>query len=141
MLPEIIENQKFNTLIALVFLLLFSSCALFKPIKNQGDPQFKDYYFSDKDGNRIEGSVSPSLGYIYLNIITENAIGEKVNLNLDEDETEIDYIHKGKYLNKGLSFKVRKDVEKIKLHIYDGQNKRHRRLKEKAMVQLRETQN
>jgi hypothetical protein len=132
MFKRILKNKKLQRLLLLTLLLSLNSCALFKPVKNEGEPQFKDYYFTDKDGNKIEESVKPSMEYIYLNIITENAIGEKVNLNLDDDETEIDYIYKGKYLNEGLSFKVRKDVEKVKLHIYDDSKKKHRHLKEKA---------
>jgi len=123
----------------LTMLMCLNSCSLFKSVKNEGDPQFKDYYFTDKEGNKITGSVSPSQGYIYLNIITENAIGEKVNLNLDDDETEIDYIYKGTYLNNGLSFKVRKNIEKVKLHIYDAAKKKHRDLKEKAMNATKKT--
>ena len=133
MIKKILENPKMNIHLILTFLLSLNSCALFKPQKNQAEPQFKDYYFTDKEGNRIEGSVRPSMKYIYLNIITDNAISEKVNLNLDNDKTEIDYIYKATYLNEGLSFKVRKDVEKVKLHIYDAGKKNHRRLKKKAM--------
>ena len=139
MIKKIVAHQKMHMLIALTIMMCLNSCALLKPVKNEGEPQFKDYYFTDKDGNKITGSVTPSLKYIYLNIITENAIGEKVNLNLDDDETEIDYIYKGTYLSEGLSFKVRKDVEKVKLHIYDDGKKKHRRLKEKALQTTEKT--
>ncbi len=139
MIKKMLANQKVTITLLLTILISLNSCALFKPAKNEGEPQFKDYFFTDKEGNKITGSVKPSLKYIYLNIITENAIGEKVNLNLDQGETETDYIYRGEYLNKGLSFKVRKDVEKVKLHIYDADNKKHRALKEKAMKAAKKT--
>ncbi len=100
-----IRNINVVFLIAVFFL---TSCSIFKPVKNQGEPRFLGYYFSDRDGNKITGQVSPKQKFIYLIVETENAIGEKVTIQMDE-KSETDYIYKGRYLAEKLRFKIHKD--------------------------------
>ncbi len=122
--------------ILFVFFALFflGACSVFKPVKNQGEPRFTGYFFEDRDGNDITGEiVSPKQKFVYLVVLSENSIGEKVDIDLDNP---IDYIYKGNYLTDKMHFKIRHNREKLKLYIYDRKNKRHRRLKEKAMKKL-----
>lgn len=96
------------------------------------EPEFIDYYMTYRSGERATGKVSPSDKVIFLHIITKRAIGDKIVLNIDED---IDYFYKKQYFKAGSSFKfpVKKDVEKIKLVIFNRSNKKHVKRKSKAL--------
>lgn len=127
------KQVKKNNVVFIFFLSLFSvSCSVCKPIKNQGEPRFTGYHFIDKDGKKITGSVTPEQEYIYLVVLSENAIGEKVTIDMDK-KTETDYIYNGAYISEKLRFKICNNEQKLKLEIYNSNNKRHRKLKEKAM--------
>ncbi len=122
--------------IVLILLSLFlGGCSVFKPFKNQGEPRFIDYFFEDKEGNKITKPVSPKQKFVYMVLLTENAIGEKVTLDLEGKA--IGFIYRGTYLNDKMPFKIRYNKEKLRLYIYNYKNKRHRRLKEKAMKRLK----
>lgn len=127
------KQVKKNNVVFIFFLsLFFVSCSVCKPIKNQGEPRFTGYHFIDKDGKKITGSVTPEQEYIYLVVLSENAIGEKVTIDMDKN-TETDYIYNGAYVSEKLRFKICNNEQKLKLEIYNSNNKRHRKLKEKAM--------
>lgn len=87
-------------------------------------PHFEEYYFLSKKGEKIEGSVSVGQKKVYLLIISSNAHGEKVILTMDKDEN---YFYKRTLLLGGTSvkFPIKKDVEKIKLVIFNPDKKRH----------------
>lgn len=127
-------KQTLKSSVLLIFCLsIFVSCSsVCKPIKNQGEPRLKGYHFTDKDGKKITGSVRPTQEYIYLVILSENSIGKKVSIAMDE-KTETDYIYDGTYVSEKLRFQICNNEQKLKLEIYNSNNKRHRRLKEKAM--------
>ncbi|PIE99602.1 MAG: hypothetical protein CR965_02065 [Paludibacter sp.] len=143
-LPEVTINKNIMIKLLLknripIYLLLmslfFGGCSVFKPLKNQGQPEVIDYFFTDEQGNKIDAySISPKeQKYICMMIITKNLIGTEVTLDIEQDEAiESGFICKGKYVNKSIRFKIRKNKEKIKLFIYDPENKRHVRLKEKS---------
>lgn len=60
------------------------------------EPQFIGYHFEDDDGNKIEQDKIRIGDVIHLVIETENADGEKITLNLDDDN--LDYEYNGKVL-------------------------------------------
>lgn len=129
LLKSILKN---NLLLAFFLSLFFVSCSVCKPVKNQGEPRLTGYHFTNKDGKKITGSVTRAQEYIYLVVLSENAIGEKVTIAMDE-KTETDYIYNGAYVSEKLRFQICNNEQKLKLEIYNSDNKRHRRLKEKAM--------
>lgn len=122
-----------SNVLFIFFLSLFSvSCSVCKPVKDQGEPRLTGYHFTDKEGRKIKGDVNPAQEYIYLVVLSENAIGEKVTIAMDE-KAETDYIYNGAYVSEKLRFKICNNQQKLKLEIYNANNKRHKRLKEKAM--------
>ena len=115
----------------LILLPLFLFLSLSSYAQNELEPELKEVYFIDKNGERIEGSVSPDEGFIYLVIVSNNAIGEKVNITMDENES---YFYKKQYLKEGSTIKIpiSNDQEKVKLVIYNAAKKKHYKLKMKA---------
>lgn len=111
--------MKNNILVLLITIM--SSAAI---AQNDLEPQFIDFYFTDKAGEKITGSVTVADKLVFLYIITENAKGEDVVLTMDEDE---EYFYKKQFLAGGSSvkFPVKKDIEKVKLVIYNPGNKKH----------------
>ncbi|MDG1333811.1 MAG: type VI secretion system tube protein TssD [Crocinitomicaceae bacterium] len=79
------------------------------------DPQFLGYHFENQEGEKIEQNKIRIDDVIYLVVETENADGEKITLNLDDDN--LDYEYNGKVLEndtlKGVS--VTGSVTKVKL--------------------------
>ena len=79
------------------------------------EPKFLGYHFENEDGENIDQDKIRIDDVIYLVIETENADGEKVTLNLDDDN--LDYKYNGKVLEndtlKGVS--VTGSVTKVKL--------------------------
>lgn len=124
----------------LAFILLFIfNVTLISAQENQDKtPEFTGYHFLYKNNKKIPKGTKIKVDekYIFLVIETKNAHGEKVTINLDEDEG--DYLYKGKYLTtkNGIHFKVKKDAQRIKLVIYNSSIKRHKRLREKAEKEL-----
>lgn len=118
------------SLLALLLGLCLSLHAQEKP-----EPHFEEYYFLDKKGERLEGSVTVDEKYIYLVIVSSNAIGDKVVLTLDKDEK---YFYKKDLLLGGTSvkFPIKSDIEKIKLVIYNPNKKKHVKLKAKTEANL-----
>lgn len=116
--------------LVLSFFFLLSS--LFAFAQEDNDPFFEEIYFTDKKGDRIEGSVTRDMKYVYLLIKSRNAIGEKAKLTMDEDE---EYLYQKKFLAGGSSllFPIKKDLEKFKLYIYNPSNKKHVKLRDKAL--------
>lgn len=100
--------------------------------KIETEPQFIGYYFINRNNEKIE-KVTTTDKFVFLVIETSNAIGEKVTLTFDEDEG--DWIYKNKYIspNSSIGFKIKGDFQKVKFKIYNSKNKKHKRLKEKAM--------
>lgn len=123
-------------IVLFVLLSLFlGGCAIFNPLKNQGEPRFIDYFFMDKDGNKITKAVLGKQKFVYMVLLTENAIGEKVTIDLQGDLSN--FIYKGTFLNDKMHFKIRHNKEKLRLDIYDDKNKKHKRLKKKALKGLK----
>ena len=79
------------------------------------EPKFLGYHFEDDNGKKIDQDKIRVDDVIHLVIETENADGEKITLNLDDDN--LDYKYKGKVLEndtlKGVS--VTGSVTKVKL--------------------------
>lgn len=96
------------------------------------EPEFIDYYITYRSGKRVTGSIHSSDKVIIIHIITANAIGNKIVLNIDEN---IDYFHKKQYFKAGSAFKVpvKRNIEKMRLVIFDRSNKKHVKLKNKAL--------
>ena len=65
---------------------------------------------------------------VYMVIESENAIGKKVVITMDEGE---DYFYKKEFLGAGSSFKIaiKENTQKIKLIIYNPSNKKHLKLR------------
>lgn len=117
----------------ITIVLLSMSCFAFA--QETPEPFMKEIYFENKEGQRIEDAVSISEKFVYLVIVSENAIGEKVVLKMDEDE---EYIYKRKFLAGGSSvkFKVKHDIQKVKLTIFNTNIKKHRRRQAKTLKNL-----
>ncbi len=102
---------------------------------NQGKPHFVDFFFTDENGNKIDSyyAASKNDNYIYLVIITENAIGKEVTLEIDDNDPG--FIYDNQYINGKVRFKIEQDEQQLKLYIFDYKNKLHRQLKEKALLE------
>ena len=63
---------------------------------------------------------------------TRNRRGEKASLTIDKEDG--DFIYKNKYLSVGyeLKVKVKNDIHKIKLEVFDPTNKKHQKIKKKS---------
>lgn len=111
--------------------LFFIACSSLETI-NKGEPQLMDCFFTDKYGNKISEYPRRS-NYIYLVVLTENSIGEKVTLEMNSKPAKTELIYKGVYLSEKIYFTIHRDKEKLKLDIYNPKNIHHRHLKKKAM--------
>lgn len=110
-----------------------NACSVLKSAKNKGEPKIVDFYFMDKDGNRIS-EVANTEDFVYMVVHTENILGKEISITLREkdDDTAFHYIHKNKLVGDTLHFKIRSNEEKVKLEFLNTDKKRHRRLLEKA---------
>ncbi len=127
-------TQSIKKIIVLVLLLpiFLTSCSLSqKPVK-QGKRHVKDFYIEDENGNRIT-SLKPNQKFFYLVVLSENIIGEKAILELDEEDKEVGYIYDGIYLTDKIELRIKSNKHRIKLYIYNPKSRYHRYLKEKAL--------
>ncbi len=94
-------------------------------------PEFKEIYFVNRHNERVT-ELRLEDKYMYMVVETANAIGQKVTINLDEEDG--DFIYKGRYVsaNDDIKLKIKKNIQKIKFIIYNSSLKKHRKLKEKA---------
>ncbi|CAZ95742.1 MULTISPECIES: type VI secretion system tube protein TssD [Zobellia] len=78
-------------------------------------PTIKDYYITDKDGNRIEKSRIGET--ITLNIITQDMIGETMTIGLNDPT--VDFMYKGVVLENDTlkDLTISKNKEKIELEV------------------------
>ncbi len=121
------------TILLFLLPLFLGGCSIFKcSTKKEGKKRIIDYYISDKDGNRISKIQPPN--YFYLVVVSENMIGEEATISIEEEDEEVGYIYNGIYLGDKIhfKFKIKNDKQKLKLYIYNPQNRYHRYLKEKA---------
>ena len=122
-----ITRNRLKKKLLLIILLVVSFSAY---AQEEKEPFMEEIYFTNANGERITGSVSLSDEFVYLNIVSTNAIGEKVVLTMDEDE---EYLYKKKFLAGGSSVKflIKEDLQKVKLTIYNPNKKKHvkRRMK------------
>ncbi len=127
-------NQYKHIILTAMFLLLMFLSACTSIPKNGGKTEFIDLYFEDAKGNKITQADSND-EYVYLVLISKNGIGKKATLSLDEHDDGMEFIYKGTYLVQGndITFTIRKNKQKLKLYYYNPKNKRHRRIKEKAV--------
>jgi len=79
------------------------------------EPTVKDYFITDKDGNRIEKAKIGET--ITLNISTQDMIGETMTINLND--TSIDFIYNGEKLENDTlkDLTITKNKEKIDLEV------------------------
>ncbi|NQX98228.1 MAG: hypothetical protein HRT73_10160 [Flavobacteriales bacterium] len=108
-----------NILLLFIFIITITANA-----QKDNDPQLKEIYFTNRAGEKITGKVKVADKWVYMVIESANAIGEKVVLKMDEDEN---YFYKRKFLGEGDSIKIliKKDIQKVKLVIYNANNKKH----------------
>ncbi len=125
-----------NSLIYILLISLFlASCSVSKTLKNGGKSEIVEIFYTDKYGKKITkyGDDSSTKKYVYLVIVTKNSIGREVTMEINSPyPDEIGFIYKRKYINNKVSFKIRKNNQKLKLYIYNYKNKHHKHLKEKA---------
>ena len=112
-----------------LFLLIFSISTAVNAQK-ENEPFLKEIYFTNKAGEKITGTVSVDEKIVLMVIESENAIGEKVVIKMDEDEN---YFYKNKFLGAGSSFKfkIKENTQKIKLEIYNPRIKKHEKRRRK----------
>lgn len=93
--------------------------------QQESNPQIKEIYFVDRSGEKIIGSVTIDEKIVYMIIVTANAKGENLIITMDEEDG--DYFYKNKFLEKGSSIDIliKKDIQKVKLVIYNGGIKKH----------------
>jgi len=115
-------------------LLLFVIAMFYQSInviaQDKPDPSFVEIYFENREGERVT-EVTYSDEYVYMVIVSKNAIGEKFIMELDEEDE--DYIYKKKYLSTGsrVEEKIKGDIHKIKLIIFNPANKQHIKIRKK----------
>lgn len=120
--------MKYTRILLLAFCTFLSACSVFKTAKNQGEPHFSDFYFMDENGNRVE-TMSIYKRFVYMVVYSENLIGETISIKLNDDDTTMNYICKGKLIDNRVDVAIRHNKEKIKLEFFNPKNKRHQRIK------------
>ena len=92
-----------------------SEDAPYQPEEKKGDPTFIEYHFENANGEKIEQEKIKIDDVIHLIIKTENAEGEKITIDLDDDD--LDYKHNGKVLKNDVlnGVSVTGTITKIKL--------------------------
>lgn len=123
-----------------ILILLFSfSHKILWANKKEKEPKFKSVYFTNAKGDSIS-SISISEKFVYLVVVSKNAKGEKASIKITEED-EDEFIYKKQYLTLGskISFRIRKDIQKIKIHLFHSHNKRHQQLKQKALNEQNST--
>ncbi|QCW98843.1 hypothetical protein FGM00_01425 [Aggregatimonas sangjinii] len=91
------------------------------PPEPKKKPVVKDYFITDKDGNRIEETKIGEM--ITLNISTQDMIGETMTINLSDPTA--DFMYNGMVLEDDTlkDLMVTKNMEKIKLKVVEPQPK------------------
>ncbi len=113
-----------------LFIFSFVSCVSFYAQK--GKKEVLDYYFADKYGNKIDKYGVNGEEFIYVILVTKNLIGEDAILEIESGDGNC-FLYNGKYIDKEIRFKIRRNTQKLKLYIYDSTNRWHRELKERAV--------
>lgn len=123
--------MKKYTYLVVVLLLTFLETSVNAQEKEKPDPQFKEMYFENSELERVTSRMVDE-EFVYLVIETENAIGEVVNMTVDEEDG--DFIYKKTFMsvNYPISFKLKENVQKLKLIVYKDEIKKHRKIKEKT---------
>ena len=116
----------------LFILLLFSSISFAQKKDNTlQKPVIKEIYFEDRNNNKIDENRRITLAdeFYYLVVVSTNAQGEKITIKMDEGDEPV--IFRGKYIGtyESFNFKIKEDIERIKLTIYNSNIKRHQKLK------------
>lgn len=111
--------MKKSILLLVVLIISISANA-----QKDSEPELKEIYFTNKAGEKITKSVTVADKMVYMVIESADAIGERVVLTMDKDES---YFYKGKFLGEGDSIKIliKKDIQKVKLVIYNPNKKKH----------------
>ncbi len=119
-----------------ILLLLIIIISITANAQQENSPELKEIYFTNKAGEKITGSLTVAEKVVYMVIESANAIGEKVVLKMDKDES---YFYKKKFLAEGDSIKIliKKDIQKVKLVIYNPNKKSH--VKRRTGKKLRAT--
>ncbi|PID68919.1 MAG: hypothetical protein CR968_00450 [Flavobacteriia bacterium] len=96
----------------------FKDIAMLIPGAMMGDdkaPKVIDYFITDKEGVRIEEAQLEDI--VYLNIITENLVGQSITVNLEHPK--VDYIFNGERLKNVVlkDYQVKADNEKFNLKV------------------------
>ncbi|PID27279.1 MAG: hypothetical protein CR982_05900 [Candidatus Cloacimonadota bacterium] len=117
-----------------ILFIFFVSCTSFQNL-SQKKAKILDFYFTDQYDNRIKeyDPLGINQKYIYLVLVTENAVGKKVTLEIFDEPEDTGFIYEGKYIYGKIDFKIQQDKQKLKLYIYDEKNRKHRHLKKKAL--------
>lgn len=89
------------------------------PTTIENNKEITRYYLTDIDGNEIEEYQTGDV--IYLNIETQNRIGDKTTVNLNDKEHDFKY--NGTILKKDTikDYVIKSDQESIKLEVIDQQ--------------------
>ncbi|RIY36493.1 hypothetical protein CKY20_05945 [Capnocytophaga canis] len=88
-----------------------------KPMLKE-EPRVIDYYFTDKDKKTFRNNLEEYMNQsIIVNIRTENLIGEKLTLNLNNKEVDFEY--QGKRLENDIlkDYEITSDFEQIELKV------------------------
>lgn len=104
--------------------------------KDKPAPEFIDMWIENENFEKIDERDTTTDQIIYIVMETRNRQGEKAALTIQEEDG--DFIYKNKYLTLGykLEIKVKSDIHKIKLEVFDADNKRHQRIKRKSEKNL-----
>ena len=91
------------------------------PPEPKKEPTVKDYFITDKDGNRIEETRIGET--ITLNINTQDMIGESMTISLNDPTA--DFMYNGMLLENDTlkDLTVTKNMQKIKLNVVEPQPK------------------
>jgi len=122
--------KKFQFLL-LAIIAIINTGVIHAQKKEKSALKFKDAYFENQNNEKI---TERHLGeeYIYLVLETQNAVGKKVTIDVDEEDG--DFIYKRKFLsvNYNIQVKIKNNIHKIKLEIFDPANKKHQKFKKRT---------
>ena len=128
-------------LLYIVFILCCISCGGSKKTSepsapssesSSSEPNIEEFYYSDADGNKIE-TIENGMEEIYFYIKTVNSIGQGIDIELDDKDPDLIYNDVYLTANDSFSYVIQKNVELIKVILYDGFNEEHIKIKKKTL--------
>ncbi len=81
-------------------------------------PKVIDYYLTDKNGNSFRENLDSYIGEkIFLNVRTQNLIGQTLTISLNNSDVDFEYENKRLEKDMLTDYKIKEDFEQIELKV------------------------